>query len=160
MGWSEFEMNRKNTKLNNAKLKTLPLGKSVCDGNNLYFTRTGDAKGKFTFRYQRLGKKNEMGLGPWPAISLAEARQEARDAHTAIHKGLDPLAEDRLRDARGMINETGGNTLLAADGGIREHTVPRLRRAGADTIVMGSLAFGAEDLAGRMAWVHSQKGPA
>ena len=38
-------------KLNNAKLKTLPLGKSVCDGNNLYFTRTGDAKGKFTFRY-------------------------------------------------------------------------------------------------------------
>ena len=35
MGWSEFEM-----KLNNAKLKTLPLGKSVCDGNNLYFTRT------------------------------------------------------------------------------------------------------------------------
>ena len=28
-------------KLNNAKLKTIPLGKSVCDGNNLYFTRTG-----------------------------------------------------------------------------------------------------------------------
>ena len=56
MGWSEFEMN-----LNNAKLKTLPLSKSVCDGNNLYFTRTGDTKGKFTFRYQRLGKKHEMG---------------------------------------------------------------------------------------------------
>jgi len=52
-------------KLSNAKLKTLPLGKSVCDGNNLYFMRTGDAKGKFTFRYQRLGKKHEMGLGPW-----------------------------------------------------------------------------------------------
>ena len=64
MGWSEFEMTRKNAKLNNAKLKTLPLGKSVCGGNNLYFVRTGDAKGKFTFRYQRLGKKHEMGLGP------------------------------------------------------------------------------------------------
>ena len=62
-------MTRKNAKLNNAKLKTLPLGKSVCDGNNLYFTRTGDAKGKFTFRYQRLGRKHEMGLGAWPAIS-------------------------------------------------------------------------------------------
>ena len=68
-------MTRKNAKLNNARLKTLPLGKSVCDGNNLYFTRTSDAKGKFTFRYQCLGKKHEMGLGPWPAISLAEARQ-------------------------------------------------------------------------------------
>ena len=68
--------------------------------------------------------------------------------------------EDRLRDARGMIDEAGGDTLLAADSGIREHTVPGLCRAGADTIVMGSLAFGAEDVAGRMACVHSQEGPA
>ena len=40
MSWSEFKMNRK-TKLNNAKLKNLPLSKSVCYGNNLYFARTG-----------------------------------------------------------------------------------------------------------------------
>ena len=73
---------------------------------------------------------------------------------------LDPQAEDRLREARGMIAATDGQTLLAADGGIRDHTVPGLREAGADTIVMGSLAFGAEDLPGRMAWVHAQQGPA
>ena len=73
--------------------------------------------------------------------------------------GLDPHAEDRLREARAMIDESGGRTLLAADGGIRDNTVPGLRRAGADTIVMGSLAFGAEDLPGRMAWVHAQPGP-
>ena len=105
MGWSEFEMNPKNAKLNNAKLKTLPLGKSVCDGNNLYFTRTGDGKGKFTYRYQRLGRKHEMGLGPWPPISLAEARQKARDAHTAIHNGLDPLAERRKAEAHRKKHE-------------------------------------------------------
>ena len=98
-------MTRKNAKLNNAKLKTLPLGKSVCDGNNLYFTRTGDGKGKFTYRYQRLGKKHEMGLGPWPAISLAEARQKARDAHTLIHNGLDPLAERRKAEAHRKKHE-------------------------------------------------------
>ena len=74
--------------------------------------------------------------------------------------GLDPQAEDRLREARGMIAATDGQTLLAADGGIRDHTVPGLCEAGADTIVMGSLAFGAEDLPGRMAWVHAQQGPA
>ena len=74
--------------------------------------------------------------------------------------GLDPQAEDRLREARGMIAATDGQTLLAADGGIRDHTVPGLREAGADTIVLGSLAFGAEDLPGRMAWVHAQQGPA
>ena len=79
--------------------------------------------------------------------------------------GLDLAAEPRLVEARRMIDDraTGHQktrVLLAADGGIREHTVPGLRRSGADTIVMGSLAFGAGDLAGRMAWVHAQPGPA
>ena len=73
--------------------------------------------------------------------------------------GLDPQAENRLAEARQMIDEAGAQVLLAADGGIREHTVPGLRHAGADTIVMGSLAFGADDLAARMSWVHAQQGP-
>ena len=37
--------------------------------------------------------------------------------------------------------------VLAADGGIRHETVPRLRAAGAETVVLGSLAFGDPDLA-------------
>lgn len=74
--------------------------------------------------------------------------------------GLDSAAETRLETARKMIDrQTGdGRLLLAADGGIREHTVPALRRSGADTIVMGSLAFGADDLAARMNWVHDLPG--
>lgn len=70
-------------------------------------------------------------------------------------QGLDPAACGRLAQARQMAG-AGARIVLAADGGIREHTVPDLRRAGAETIVMGSLAFGAADLAGRMAWVHGQ----
>lgn len=72
---------------------------------------------------------------------------------------LDPQAGDRLREARSLIaGRAGGRRIvLAADGGIREHTVPGLRAAGAQTIVMGSLAFGAADLASRMAWVRAQK---
>ncbi len=74
-------------------------------------------------------------------------------------QGLDPSACDRLREARALIagRKGGRRIVLAADGGIREHTVPLLRAAGAETIVMGSLAFGAENLAARMAWVHEQK---
>ena len=75
-------------------------------------------------------------------------------------QGLDPEAEPRLREARAMIATRAQKQriVLAADGGIREHTVPGLRRAGAETIVMGSLAFGAADLAGRMEWVRSMPG--
>jgi ribulose-phosphate 3-epimerase len=72
--------------------------------------------------------------------------------------GLDEQAEARLQDAAALIEASGQphRIILAADGGIREHTVPGLRRAGAETIVMGSLAFGAPDLDARMAWVHAQ----
>ena len=50
--------------------------------------------------------------------------------------------------------KAGHRIILASDGGNREHTVPNLRRAGAETVVLGSLAFGAPDLAARMAWVR------
>jgi ribulose-phosphate 3-epimerase len=72
-------------------------------------------------------------------------------------QGLDPQAEPRLGEARALIaaKTPKHRIVLAADGGIREHTVPGLRNAGAETIVMGSLAFGAADLAGRMAWVRT-----
>ncbi len=69
-------------------------------------------------------------------------------------QGLDPMATDRLRQAAGFIAESGRRIVLAADGGIRETTVPLLRQARAETVVLGSLAFGAPDLAARMRWLH------
>jgi len=74
-------------------------------------------------------------------------------------QGLDPAAEERLREARTLLHRRAGSgrrVILAADGAIREHTVPGLRRAGADAVVLGSLAFEAPDLAARMAWLHRQ----
>ena len=70
-------------------------------------------------------------------------------------QGLDALACDRLIAAGDLIDLSGRRILLAADGGIRETTVPQLRAAGAETVVLGSLAFGAPDLAERMAWLHA-----
>ena len=73
---------------------------------------------------------------------------------------LDAEAEPRCaRRARSLRQKAPARrVVLAADGGIREHTVPRLRKAGAETIVMGSLAFGAKDLRQRMAWVRAMPG--
>ena len=72
-------------------------------------------------------------------------------------QGLDAAATGRLRQAADMIAAAGrtGTLRLAADGGIRENTVPDLRANGAETIVMGSLAFGAADLPARIGWVHA-----
>jgi ribulose-phosphate 3-epimerase len=70
-------------------------------------------------------------------------------------QGLDPTATARLDEAQGLIATTGQRILLCADGGIRDTTVPLLRGAGAETVVLGSLAFGAPDLGARMAWLHA-----
>ncbi|TXH99673.1 MAG: ribulose-phosphate 3-epimerase [Rhizobium sp.] len=72
-------------------------------------------------------------------------------------QGLDERAGDRLREAKQLIDSSGAThrLVLAADGGIREHTVPLLRQAGAETVVLGSLAFNAPSLEERMAWLHA-----
>ncbi len=70
---------------------------------------------------------------------------------------LDERAGTRLEEAARIIAASGAThrIVLATDGGIREHTVPLLRRAGAETVVLGSLAFNAPSLEERMAWLRA-----
>jgi ribulose-phosphate 3-epimerase len=72
-------------------------------------------------------------------------------------QGLNEKATARLGEAKAVIAASGAThrIILAADGGIRDNTVPLLRAAGAETVVLGSLAFGAPDLGQRMSWLHS-----
>ncbi|MEO8241879.1 MAG: ribulose-phosphate 3-epimerase [bacterium] len=71
-------------------------------------------------------------------------------------QGLDPTATTRLETAAALIaaRASKARCVLAADGGIREETVPGLVQAGAETVVMGSLAYGAADLPGRIKWLR------
>lgn len=69
-------------------------------------------------------------------------------------QSLNDTATTRLGQAATHIAAANHRIVLAADGGIRDTTVPLLRQAGAETVVLGSLAFGAPDLAARMAWLH------
>jgi ribulose-phosphate 3-epimerase len=69
-------------------------------------------------------------------------------------QGLDPRACDRLREARRLVAMETRRVVVASDGGNREETVPLLRRAGAETVVLGSLAFADKDLAARMRWLR------
>lgn len=60
------------------------------DGGGLTLTKAG-LNGKWVYRYSHLGKRREMGLGSWPAVSLAEARK-ARDIWAAeLAAGRDPI---------------------------------------------------------------------
>ncbi|MEA5162056.1 tyrosine-type recombinase/integrase [Cereibacter johrii] len=72
----------------------------LIDGGGLMVDKTGEATGKWIWRYSFAGKRRDMGLGPWPDVSLADARR-ARDRWAAVLlSGLDPISErDRIRAA-------------------------------------------------------------
>jgi ribulose-phosphate 3-epimerase len=71
-------------------------------------------------------------------------------------KGVDlaPEACQRLRAIRDLIKEHP-QVQLYADGGIREHTVPKLREAGADAVVPGSLLFKSPDRPSVHEWLKA-----
>lgn len=65
--------------------------------------------------------------------------------------GMDERAPERIR----AVKKLRAPVRVFADGGIREDTVPRLREAGADGIVPGSLVCAAPDLKARVEWLKS-----
>jgi ribulose-phosphate 3-epimerase len=68
---------------------------------------------------------------------------------------LAPEACDRLASAASMLGERHARVRLIADGGIRSHTVPLLRHAGADVIVPGSLVFQSQNLVETFSRLHA-----
>lgn len=71
-----------------------------CDGGGLYLHSDPPAQCSWLFRYRVTGKTRWMGLGPYPAISLAKARELASNARTLKALGTDPIeGRDAERDA-------------------------------------------------------------
>jgi len=84
--------------LTQIKIKNAPDGK-LEDGSGLRLVKKGDS-GKWVFRYSFLGKRREMGLGPWPAVSLAAARSARDQWQGEIAAGRDPISLRReIQDA-------------------------------------------------------------
>ena len=50
----------------------------------------------WVLRVRVAGKRREMGLGGFPGVTLAQAREKARHSREEIEKGRDPIAE-RIR---------------------------------------------------------------
>lgn len=78
-----------------------------CDGGNLYLQvsvgATGDPRRSWIFRYQRKGRKpRDMGLGSASDITLAEARETARQYRKLVKEGLDPIEERNARIAKNL----------------------------------------------------------
>lgn len=63
------------------------------DGGGLYLTVSATGAKSWVFMWTRGGKRREMGLGPYPALSLAKARELAGKYREVVAEGRDPIAE-------------------------------------------------------------------
>jgi integrase len=80
-------------KLTVKQIATLNTKGRYGDGGGLWLQVSGAGK-SWLFRYMRNGRAHAMGLGPYPEISLADARDRAFAARRLIKRdGIDPLEQ-------------------------------------------------------------------
>jgi len=91
------------------------------DGGNLYLqvaesTRVSGETAitkSWLFRYSRFGKDTWLGLGPYPDVSLKEARELALEERRKKRAGIDPLSDKRAR--LGVARAEHDNMMTFAD---------------------------------------------
>ncbi|MFC3613353.1 tyrosine-type recombinase/integrase [Lutimaribacter marinistellae] len=83
-------------KLSARGLPGLEAGKH-CDGAGLWLVKGDRKSGKWVLRVTVNGKRREMGLGRWPDVTLAEAREHADVARYSVREGRDPIRERQKR---------------------------------------------------------------
>jgi len=74
-----------------------------CDGGGLYLQVSPAQTKSWIFRFKLNGKAREMGLGAVHSVSLARARELAKECRQLVAAGRDPIEERELaRRARGL----------------------------------------------------------
>jgi integrase len=80
------------------KVQTAPPGRHM-DGRGLMLVVKESGARSWVLRYQLNGRRRDMGLGPYPEVTLAAARQKALDARRQLVDGIDPLTARSARPA-------------------------------------------------------------
>ncbi len=78
--------------LNARKVETAKPGRHG-DGRGLFLYVKPSGSRSWVLRYQVQGRRRDLGLGAYPDVSLAMARQRVTDARRLIAEGDDPIAK-------------------------------------------------------------------
>lgn len=118
------------------------------DGGGLYCEIRSKTSASWHLRYTIKGRKDKkrpkMGLGPYPTISLARARELADAARSLAAEGIDPAEHRRAAVRRGVTVEQALNDLfeikrptLKGDGEagrwwspVKNHIIPAIGNVG------------------------------
>lgn len=82
-------------KLTQLKIDRLKTPAVYGDGAGLSLKVTKNGSKSWIYRYMLAGKAHWMGLGSYPDVSLAEAREKAAELRKLTRQNIDPLLEKR-----------------------------------------------------------------
>jgi integrase len=80
------------------------------DGGGLYLRVSETGTKSWVFRFQLDGKRRDMGLGPFPDISLAQARARATEHRKQRYDGIDPLEAKAAQRQAQRLSVAKGRT--------------------------------------------------
>jgi integrase len=94
----------------------------LADGGGLFLQVSKWGTKSWIFRFERNGRERHMGLGPLHTLSLAEARDRARDCRRLLLDGRNPIEARKAERMRERIEAARGITFKeCADQHIEAH---------------------------------------
>jgi integrase len=108
-------------KLTALKIKTLTRPGRYGDGGGLWLQVRDAQRRSWLFRYSIAGTPRQMGLGPFPDVPLADAREAARQCRAATRQSKDPIEERRSAKATARNTSRAMNFRQVADRYIAAH---------------------------------------
>jgi integrase len=69
------------------------------DGDNLYLQVSSPSSKSWIFRFSFDGRRREMGIGPYPEITLEKARESAIELRRLVKAGVDPIEQRKADQA-------------------------------------------------------------
>jgi integrase len=86
------------------QIKALPKRK-YADGQGLWLWKSRKEAGQWVVRLVVSGRRREMGLGRWPDVGIAEARERAGIARKKVRDGIDERHRARYKAKRLTVAE-------------------------------------------------------
>jgi integrase len=126
VGWklTKWKANMRD-KLTFKRIERLAEPGRYADGGNLWLQVRGADNKSWLLRYTLHGRARQMGLGAFPDVGLADARERARLERLRLSEGLDPLeergrqrAEQRRAQASTMLFRDAAKAVIADRGGL------------------------------------------
>jgi len=93
-----------------------------CDGGGLYLRVAEGGSKQWIYRYVTNGRPRDMGIGGTHVLTLAEARERAREASKLRLDGIDPIAHKHAQRAAAAVAAASAMTFRqSAEGFIRDN---------------------------------------